>query len=716
MASFNFLVLLLIFSFCRSGNLQRLHEKIYSSIEGGAACFRRLNGTHQTGCSSADNGAVGVVHMIKDVTDAHWLVENATAGPYMAVVSTALFYDVFDLLFKQPELIAGILLYDNATKSAPQFSQDISCPNDYSAAEGSSCSAGGVVWNPKGTGLLRRDIPFPIFYLPESRSQEIDKIDECYQRYNSDKNNQKGKPLCSVQLHSFMFAAVNTEVCLRRSASSALLTPTKVCDPLGDYNVYYSLFPRTKDTKNKKVTLVTARIDTASLFDGVSPGAASSVVGMVTLLTAATTLSQMIPIADANLYDENILWTLFNGEAFDYIGSQRVAYDISKGTWPAAAPLTVDDINLHVEIGQIGGALNKLELAWPLYAFIPYTNVVPEINEFVNTLGSNLQNNISINTEFSTHFPPSSLHSFRRILKNETESAALPEVLITDHNAEFTNLFYNSALDGFDKIDFEYRNITVDGNGTFISTDALLANGTMKEVDTQVKIARLATAVSRTMYQRVAGKLYTGNITASAHLVDEMLYCFLRSQACRLIMAADYASSGGAEEKPPERAAPLYVGVATWASTPPVFAAHLLALLTGTALPVNRTQCDALNVPGFSQYWLRGWNHSGVCMQTTMNISAAISPAFIIEDYDLKSGVYSTWTESVWQAMWARVFVRASGAGAGAAAVAGALATLAAALLTYWLQRHAATIFTNAPQHSIVNDDAASGILRTVNC
>ncbi|KAH9634004.1 hypothetical protein HF086_001206 [Spodoptera exigua] len=596
MASYNYLVLLLIFSFCRSGNSQRLHEKIYSTIEGGAACFRRLNGTHQTGCSSADNGAVGVVHIIKDITDAHWLMENATAGPYMAVVSTGLFYDVFELLFKQPDLIAGILLYDNATKSATQFSQDMSCPNDYSAAEGSSCSD-GVVWNPKGTGLLRRDIPFPIFYLPESRSQEIDKIDECYQR----------------------------------SASSALLTPTKVCDPLGDYNVYYSLFPRTKDTKNKKVTLVTARIDTASLFDGVSPGAASSVVGMVTLLTAATTLSQMIPIQDANLYDENILWTLFNGEAFDYIGSQRVAYDISKGTWPAAAPLTVDDINLHVEIGQIGGALSKLELAWPLYAFVPYTNVVPEITEFVNTLWSNLQHNISINTEFSTHFPPSSLHSFRRILKNETESAALPEVLITDHNTEFTNLFYNSALDGFDKIDFEYRNITVDSNGTFISTDALLANGTMKEVDTQVKIARLATGVARTMYQRVAGKPYTDNITASAHLVDEMLYCFLRSQACRLIMAADYASSGGGEEKPPERAAPLYVGVATWASTPPVFAAHLLALLTGTALTVNRTQCDALNVPGFSQYWLRGWNHSGVCMQTTMNISAAISPAFIIE-------------------------------------------------------------------------------------
>lgn len=30
---------------------ERLHEQIYSSIEGGAACFRRLNGTHQVGCS-----------------------------------------------------------------------------------------------------------------------------------------------------------------------------------------------------------------------------------------------------------------------------------------------------------------------------------------------------------------------------------------------------------------------------------------------------------------------------------------------------------------------------------------------------------------------------------------------------------------------------------------------------------------------------------------
>nr|XP_021182920.2 nicastrin [Helicoverpa armigera] len=718
MAPSNFLVLILILCVCSYGDSQRLHERIYSSIEGGAACFRRLNGTHQTGCSSADNGAVGVVHMIKDISDAQWLMQNASAGPYMAVVSTAMFYDVYELLLSQPALIAGVLLHDNVTRSAPSFSQESRCPNEYSSADGSTCSTditGGIVWNERGTGLLRADIPFPIFYLPESRAVEVEKIDQCYRRYNADRDNQKGMPLCSLQLHSFMFAAVDSEVCLRRSATSALLTPTKVCDPLGDHNIYASLFPRTKDSKKSKVTLVTARIDSASMFDGVSPGAASSVVGMVTLLTAATALSKMIPAKEAELYDQNILWTLFNGEAFDYIGSQRVAYDISKGAWPAAAPLAPSDISLHVELGQIGGALDSSETTWPLHAFVPYTTDVPEIAEFLNILSSNINYNLSVSTEFTTSFPPSSLHSFRRILKNETESGALPELLLTDHKTTFANLFYHSVLDDYKNVYYSYHNISVDGDGNFIPTDTLVANGTMRESDSQVKIARLATVVARTLYQRVAGKAYAGNISVSAHMVDELLYCFLRNQNCRMIMAADYVSSGGGEW-PAERAAPLYVGVAAWASSAPVYAAHLLALLTGTRLGVNRTACDAMSVPGYSHYWLRGWMHMGVCMQTTMNISAAVSPAFIIADYDLKSGVYSTWTESVWQAMWARVFVSSSGAGARAAAIAGAVATLLAALATYWLQAHAHRIFTDNRPESIVNDDAASGILRTVNC
>lgn len=81
---------------------------------------------------------------------------------------------------------------------------------------------------------------------------------------------------------------------------------------------------------------------------------------------------------------------------------------------------------------------------------------------------SNNTNKMKMNVfpQFTTNLPPSSLHSFRRILKNVTKSGELPELLIADHKNTFTNMFYNSALDVFSKINFKYHNITIDRNGT----------------------------------------------------------------------------------------------------------------------------------------------------------------------------------------------------------------------------------------------------------
>ncbi|XP_041974458.1 nicastrin [Aricia agestis] len=709
--------LLISFSslFLKGINSERLHEQIYSSIEGSAACFRRLNGTHQAGCSSSFNGAVGVVHMVRDISHAQWVVYNATAGPYMPVVSTSVFNIVIELLLEEPSNIAGILVFHNATARPSSFSHELKCPNEYYNTKESKCpSSNGLVWNEIGTGLLRRDIPYPIFYLPNSKIDVINQIEQCFERFNLDLNNQKGNPLCSLQLNSFMYAAVNTVTCLRRSASSDILTATKVCDPLGDYNVYYSLFPRSKETepKTKPVTLVTARIDTASLFDGVAPGAASSVIGLVGLITTASVLSKMIPVNDSNLYDNNVLFTLFNGESYDYIGSQRVAYDISQESWPPLLPLNSEQIPLHVELGQIGGSLKLFKNnSWPMYAYAPYTDLPAQITEFLAKFSNYLNEvNMTVTPKFTMNLPPSSVHSFRRILKNATESAKLSELLLVDHGDTFTNKYYESVLDDEENIGYVYHNISIGSDGTFVSTEALLANGTMKAYEAQVKLARLATALARTLYQEVTGKPYSGNVSASAHMVDEVLYCFLSSQACRVLAAADYGA-GSAGAGPPERPAPLYVGVAAAASPAALYAGHALALLTGDHLTANKTECDVLDKPGYTYYWLRGWNLTGVCIQTTMNFSAAVSPAFIISDYDMTSGVYSSWTESVWQAMWARVFVSAGGGGARAAGAAGAVVTLLAALLTWRLQKDPA-MFTLADRPA----SSATGILGTVNC
>lgn len=53
-----------------------------------------------------------------------------------------------------------------------------------------------------------------------------------------------------------------------------------------------------------------------------------------------------------------------------------------------------------------------------------------------------------------------------------------------------------------------------------MSTDELIANGSMKRTEAQVKIAQLASSVARTLYKKISGEKYTGNLAASAHLVS----------------------------------------------------------------------------------------------------------------------------------------------------------------------------------------------------
>lgn len=59
-------------------------------------------------------------------------------------------------------------------------------------------------------------------------------------------------------------------------------------------------------------------------------------------------------------------------------------------------------------------------------------------------------------------------------------------------------------------------------------------------------------------------------------------------------------------------------------------------------------------------YWVAGFNGTGECYLTTQNTSQALSPAFIEENYDWKSGKYSTWTESTWRELSANIFLQPS--------------------------------------------------------
>lgn len=89
----------------------------------------------------------------------------------------------------------------------------------------------------------------------------------------------------------------------RRSNSVTNLNPVKFCDPLGDLNVWATLFPlllmpnsSTVENENRrtKYIVVAAKLDSTTMFDKTA-GAITPITGLVTLLATAKLLKQLLP-------------------------------------------------------------------------------------------------------------------------------------------------------------------------------------------------------------------------------------------------------------------------------------------------------------------------------------------------------------------------------------------------------------------------------------
>lgn len=66
------------------------------------------------------------------------------------------------------------------------------------------------------------------------------------------------------------------------------------------------------------------------MFDGLSMGADTAITGMATLVAIADMLNKVKNgIRGGDI--QNVYLVFFNGEAFDYIGSSRMAYDMELG-------------------------------------------------------------------------------------------------------------------------------------------------------------------------------------------------------------------------------------------------------------------------------------------------------------------------------------------------------------------------------------------------
>ncbi|XP_017058598.1 nicastrin isoform X2 [Drosophila ficusphila] len=629
---------------------ERTRDKMYEPI-GGASCFRRLNGTHQTGCSSTYSGSVGVLHLINVEADLEFLLNNPPSPPYAPLIPPHLFTRSNLMRLKEagPKNISVVLLI-NRTDQMKQFSHELNCPNQFSGLNSSSetCDASNPAknWNPWGTGLLHEDFSFPIYYIADD--DQIQKLVDCFQKFNNfNYETHALRSLCAVEVKSFMSAAVNTEVCMRRTNFINNLGGSKYCDPLEGRNVYATLYPRKPAVENgltvvhtnEKFILVSCRLDTASMFDGVGLGAMDSLMGFAVFTQVAYLLRQLLP-PQSSLPDSlrNVLFVTFNGESYDYIGSQRFVYDMENFSFPpesaGSPPIAFDNIEFMLDIGTLDDIANI-----KLHA-LSGTPLAQKILEKLNNYAKSPRYgfNLNIQSEVGAHLPPTSAQSF---LRNDPKFQAL--IL----NARPTNKYYHSIYDDLVNVNFTYANTSKD----FTQLAEVNDFKSLKADSLQMKVRNVSSILAMTLYQELTGKEYTGTKVANPLLADEFLYCFLQSADCPLFKASSYPGSQ-LTNLPPMR----YISVLGGSQESSGYTYRILGfLLSQLQADIPRENCTVLPLHFFA-----GFNNIGECRLTTQNYSHALSPAFLIDGYDWSSGQYSTWTESTWSQFSARIFLRPS--------------------------------------------------------
>ncbi|KAM6989230.1 nicastrin [Tautogolabrus adspersus] len=649
------MVNLLVCCFFIGVGCNSVEKKIYIHLNYTVPCVRLLNATHQIGCQSSLSGDVGVLHVLESEENLDWVLHSGLNPPYLVILEYPLFTrSVMMKLKNGSSRVAGVAVVAPNTNPPEGFSPHTSCPNENTGVytdtyDPALAHCNMTVWNPLGNGLSYEEYDFPIFSLKDDNDTRV--IRQCYFDHNRAVNGSTPQyPLCAMQLYSHMSAVTDTATCMRRNDINFSISPEMVCDPLGDYNVWASTRPLNNTAKGHKmwesVVILAARLDSRSFFFDIAPGAESGVSGFVTLLAAAHALRNATQEAQPN---RTILYTFFQGETFDYIGSSRMVYDMQNNQF------TVDMDNVHsvVEIGQVGlRADSKLWLHSD-----PVSRKNSSVNDEVRKLIDNFQSaaaGVGVSVEepsFSQPLPPS---SFQRFLR----ARPIPGVVIEDHKSAFTNSFYESMYDTAEYLNISYpSNLTPEEQLEFVT-------------DTAKALTEVATLVARALYMQAGGaEPQLSSIKADPQIVTGMLYGFLvrsNNSWFQQILPSDLMSHLA------DRPTNFYVGVHQQSSEPTLLVQYLLANLTGNTPNITQNDCqnqredekDTESKHMYTYMWVQGTappnstKREGFCVRSTVRLSKALSPAFDLREYTSKD--YSTWTESRWKTIKGRIFLVAS--------------------------------------------------------
>ncbi|XP_034794246.1 nicastrin isoform X3 [Pan paniscus] len=345
------------------------------------------------------------------------------------------------------------------------------------------------------------------------------------------------------------------------------------------------------------------------------------------------------------LEDENET-KVIKQETFDYIGSSRMVYDMEKGKFP----VQLENVDSFVELGQVA-LRTSLEL-WMHTDPVSQKNesVRNQVEDLLATLeksGAGVPAVILRRTNQSQPLPPSSLQRFLR-------ARNISGVVLADHSGAFHNKYYQSIYDTAENINVSYPEwLSPEEDLNFVT-------------DTAKALADVATVLGRALYELAGGTNFSDTVQADPQTVTRLLYGFLikaNNSWFQSILRQDLRSYLG--DGPLQH----YIAVSSPTNTTYVVQ-YALANLTGTVVNLTREQCqDPSKVPSenkdlYEYSWVQGPLHSNEtdrlprCVRSTARLARALSPAFELSQWS--STEYSTWTESRWKDIRARIFLIAS--------------------------------------------------------
>uniref|UniRef100_A0A8C1VYN8 Nicastrin n=1 Tax=Cyprinus carpio TaxID=7962 RepID=A0A8C1VYN8_CYPCA len=554
---------------------RKVKIKIYVVLNETVPCVRLLNATHQIGCQSSISGDTGVLHVLETESDLDWILSSGPHPPYMVIMETAFFNRSVMMRMKNSSRVAGVAVIISKTGLADNFSPHTTCPNQntgvYSESYGSDlANCNGTVWNPLGNGLSYEDFSFPVFALKDENQTQV--LRKCYEDHNQRVNGSAPQyPLCAMQLFSHMHAVTDTVTCMRRTdlQNRFSINPEVLCDPLSDFNVWTSTRPLNNSAKghaaDESVVIAATRLDGRSFFWEQAPAAEGTVSGIVTLLA---TIQALYPVTQEAPPPRNIFFSFFQGEAFDYIGSSKMVYDMEKNDF------VIDMNNVHsmLEIGQVG--LRSGQRLWM------HSDPVSRQNKSVDTEVSEEEGKLSLFSHALSRSQPLPPSSFQRFLR----ARRIPGLVLADHNTSFTNRYYESMYD-----DAENLNVTYPPG---LTPDEQL----VYETDAAKSLAEVATLVARSLYLQAGGEEKNlNNITADPKIVAQLLYGFLvqkNNSWFRSLLPPEVTKKGVNSPGPPQ----FYIGLGPRVHGPAHsvtrFVQYILANLTGTVTNLTESQCQ----------------------------------------------------------------------------------------------------------------------------